>query len=112
MWDINKVSSKIGEFPLHYGSTGIYSHGGRGGGDFASEGGYDEMASTKLLAYDSDGNHMLCCSPSGLMIYKVIFFLKPLTRNLNIFLEILKRRILFGRFGCLIEFLLRFRLEI
>ena len=33
------------------------------------------MASTNLLAYDSDGGHMLTCAPSGLMIYQVLPFL-------------------------------------
>lgn len=80
VWDINKVSSKVAEFSLHFGSTGIYNYRTRGG-DNTSEGGYDEMASTKLLAYDSDGNHMLCCSPSGLMIYKVILFIFICKKN-------------------------------
>ncbi|XP_066915154.1 WD repeat-containing protein 91-like [Clytia hemisphaerica] len=61
VWDINKVSSKIAEFPLPAGSTGIYDYSNTG----------DEIPSSHLLACDSEGNHMMTCSPSGLMLYQV-----------------------------------------
>jgi len=60
------VSSKIAEFPLHYGSTGIYHYGGQ-----EDLGLRDEIPCSRLIACDSEGHHMMTCSPSGLMLYQV-----------------------------------------
>ena len=70
VWDINKVSSKIAEFPLHAGSTGINHYNGSG-----DLGLMDDPPYGKLLDCDSDGQHMMTCGPSGLMIYQVSFLL-------------------------------------
>lgn len=70
VWDINKVSSKIAEFPLEVGCTGMHHYrvnGDKGGRHSI----VDDIPSSKLLACDSDGQHMMTCGPSGLMIYRV-----------------------------------------
>ena len=68
VWDINKVSSKIAEFILPEGSTGLMYY------KIVKELGIhnmDELPYVKLLASDSEGEFMLTCGASGLMIYKV-----------------------------------------
>ena len=68
VWDINKVSSKITEFILPEGSTGLMYY------KIVKELGIhnmDELPYVKLLASDSEGEFMLTCGASGLMIYKV-----------------------------------------
>ena len=63
MWDINKVSSKVAEFPLELGSTGLHHYNGSGE--------VVDIPSSRLLACDSEGDFMMTCGPCGLMIHNV-----------------------------------------
>jgi len=67
VWDINKVSLKIAEFPLHASSTGFCHYNNEK--DLGSSC-VDDVPYLKLLSSDSEGEHIMTCGENGLLIYK------------------------------------------
>ncbi|XP_065648765.1 WD repeat-containing protein 91 isoform X2 [Hydra vulgaris] len=67
IWDVNKVSTKISEYPLPAGSTGLHYYSEINEHDQL---GQDEYFCGRLMCCHSEGHYIMICGPSGLMIYE------------------------------------------
>ena len=64
-WSIMKTGRKIGVYSLHPGAAGPFVH-------VSSDGSRQSVTPRgRLFAMDSSGRHLLTCSPTGGMIYRV-----------------------------------------
>ena len=64
-WSINKTGRKLAELPIHAEASGPFVTIGAGG--------QKQMMAPrgKLLAWDTDGSHLLTCASKGGLIYRV-----------------------------------------
>ncbi|XP_077991954.1 WD repeat-containing protein 91-like [Glandiceps talaboti] len=64
-WSVHRLGDKLFELAIHDGATGPFVVSGYGG--------YKQVQTPmgKLFAFDVEGNHVLTCSPSGGIIYRL-----------------------------------------